>query len=126
MYRFKAVWMLPLFAVTLSGCVIAINSDDAEENSRAWKDRQHRNEAAINRLQIGQAIHGVTDDLGDADFTESFWRDGSEFTVLYYRTRRLQTDGRTTRDETTPLVFVGGELVGWGESAIANATRIAR
>jgi len=32
------------------------------------------------------------------------------------------TLGRTTKDETTPLVFVDGELVGWGESAIEYAT----
>jgi hypothetical protein len=42
--------------------------------------------------------------------------------VLLYRTRLVREDGRTTRDETTPLVFVDGELVGWGESAVENAT----
>ncbi|MFT7090937.1 MAG: hypothetical protein ACJAYW_000899, partial [Candidatus Azotimanducaceae bacterium] len=33
------------------------------------------------------------------------------------------SDGQTTKDETTPMVFVGNKLVGYGATAVENATR---
>ena len=39
------------------------------------------------------------------------------------RTHRTHSDGDTTRDETTPLVFEDGKLVGIGERAAAEAMR---
>ena len=60
--------------------------------------------------------------LGEPDLVESFLRDGEEFVVLRYRTHRQRGDGETTRDETTPVVFVDGNVVGWGDSAIEYAT----
>ena len=68
-----------------------------------------------------RASSSVVADLGDPDFTDAFARGDSEYVVLRYRTQRVKGDGITTRDETTPLVFVDGNLVGWGESAIEHA-----
>jgi hypothetical protein len=34
---------------------------------------------------------------------------------LFYRTQRKHSDGETTRDETTPLVFRDNRLIGWGD-----------
>jgi len=39
---------------------------------------------------------------------------------LFYRTRRTEADGETSRDETTPLVFKNNELVGWGLKVYEN------
>ena len=50
------------------------------------------------------------------------FHDGSEIEVLFFRTRHRHSDGETTPDETTPLVFVDGELVGWGAAAYEDAT----
>lgn len=104
----------------LGGCVIAVNTDDWEHED-GWKARQKENERVISRLQIGDLKSEIRDELGRPDFNESFIREGQTYTVLYYRTRHLSHDGETTRDETTPLVFVDNELVGWGESAVDHA-----
>jgi hypothetical protein len=40
--------------------------------------------------------------------------------VLYYRTRRVDDDGITTKNECTPLVFINNELVGWGELSLSK------
>ena len=63
------------------------------------------------------AIHGTTrtDRLGTPADSEAFTRDGEEVRVLFYRTQHRHSDGETSRDETTPLVFRSGELVGWGQ-----------
>lgn len=104
----------------LSGCVVAVNTDDWEDE--AWFSRQNRNAEKIEQLELGVSESSVTSDFGDADFVESFTRTGEDFRVLYYRTRHSDHDGTTTKNETTPLVFVDGTLVGWGDSAVEHAT----
>lgn len=110
-----------LIATSLTGCVIAIGNDafDIEEN---WQHRQNRNVEYIHHLSLGQSMSSVESEIGDPDFVESFLRDGDEFELFYYRTQKLHDDGKTTIDETTPLVFVDRQLVGWGRSAIDKAT----
>lgn len=114
---------LALAVLLTSGCYISVRDDGpgdwADEDD--WQRRQQRNQELISYLELGRSLDSVTAEFGAPDMTESFLRDGREFQVLLYRTRRMHDDGRTTRDETTPLVFVAGELVGWGESAIQHA-----
>lgn len=114
--------VLLLAMLPLSGCVIAVNTDDYEDGGNGWRAKQDRNARAIRHLSLGDRLDAIERDMGDADIVESFYRDGEEFKVLYYRTRRTHDDGKTTRDETTPLVFIDGELVGWGDSALEHAT----
>lgn len=116
--------LLSVLVTLVSGCVISVRDDGVDgwgRDSDDWRQRQERNEEAIRHLHLGRTLASVTGELGAPDMTESFVRDGREFRVLFYRTRLMHEDGRLTRDETTPLVFVGDELVGWGESAIGNA-----
>ena len=115
-----------LFVLLSSGCYISVRDDGphdgwAVEGEPDWQHRQQRNLEAIRHLHLGRSEGSVVDDLGAPDMTESFTRDGEVFRVLFYRTRLVHEDGRTTRDETIPLVFVDGELVGWGDSAMAYA-----
>jgi hypothetical protein len=104
----------------LSGCVVAVNTDDWEDE--AWFSRQNRNAEKIERLELGVSESSVKSEFGEPDFVESFMRNGETFRVLRYRTRHMDHDGTTTRDETTPLVFVNAILVGWGDSAVEHAT----
>ncbi|MDZ7685562.1 MAG: DUF3192 domain-containing protein [Gammaproteobacteria bacterium] len=107
-----------LSVATLTGCVINVDTNEDER----WLKTQRVNERAISQMRLGRDVDSVRAEMGSPDFTEAFNRNGSQFEVLFYRTHRQHSDGRTTRDETTPLVFVDGELVGWGESAIEHAT----
>ncbi|MCZ6854507.1 MAG: DUF3192 domain-containing protein [Gammaproteobacteria bacterium] len=122
MNRFIQLTAIVLSATLLSGCVIAIGNDafDADED---WQERQEKNAAYIQHLDLGRSVASVESELGAPDFVESFQRDGDVFRVLYYRTQRIHDDRRTTMDETTPLVFIDRDLVGWGVSAIDKATR---
>ena len=114
--------LLPvILALSLSGCVIAVNTDDFEDEN--WYSRQARNAKKIERLEIGKSEVSVRDEFGNPDFVESFLRENESYLVLFYRTKHIDHDGVTTRDETTPLVFVDGSLVGWGDSAIEYAVR---
>lgn len=122
MNRFIQLMAILLLAITLSGCIIAIGTDTFDDLAD-WQVRQGKNTLYIRHLDLGRSLSSIEADLGFPDFTESFTRDGEAFQVFYYRTQRIHGDGRTTIDETTPLVFIDGELVGWGHSAIEKATR---
>lgn len=115
---------VPLFIVVgslaaLSGCVINVGG---HEDSEDWLTEQRANQRAIQGLEIGMDRARVESRMGSPDFNEAFVRGGEEYRVLWYRTHRVDDDGRTTKDETTPLVFVDGQLVGWGDSAVDHAT----
>lgn len=116
----RTLAILP-FVLIVSGCVVAIGSDEDDWDD-GWSRRQRENREAIADLELGLRRETVIERLGTPDFSESFLRDGREFVVLFYRTHRRHGDGETSRDETTPLVFVNDDLVGWGESAIDHAT----
>lgn len=77
----------------------------------------------LNELDLGRALASIDAELGVPDFTDSFMRNGEAIRVLYDRTHHSDSDGKTTRDESTPLVFIDDQLVGWGEITIEKATR---
>lgn len=120
MHKLATIAALAVMLVWINACVITVNTDDEYDG---WSSRQERNERTIKRLDLGRTLDSIENELGEPDFVESFHRNDDTFKVLYYRTHRRHGDGRTTKDETTPLVFVDGVLVGWGESAIEFATK---
>jgi hypothetical protein len=122
MSQTRNVFGLLLLTLSLTGCVVAIGNGhgDGEDN---WKERQGKNSRYINSLSIGASRAVVESDLGSADILEVFQRNGDDYRVLFYRTQRVNDDGRTTKNETTPLVFIDDKLVGWGDTAIEKATR---
>jgi len=115
-------FMVVLVPVLLTGCVVAIGND-APGREADWKALEAENRAAIETLRLGMGLREVQAAMPHpADFNEAFSVEGIAHRVLFYRTQRVAGDGVTSRDETTPLVFVEGELVGWGASAWREAT----
>jgi outer membrane protein assembly factor BamE (lipoprotein component of BamABCDE complex) len=109
-----------LAAGLLSGCVVHISEDGISsgyEGSRgdSWRERQARNRKAIARLELGTPVDEVTRMLGEPDFSEAFSSADGDYRVLFYRTHHRHSDGETTRDETTPVVFMDGRVYGFGD-----------
>lgn len=100
-------------ALFLGGCSIniAANGEEFEED---WRTEQRLNRNYINQLALNVPMEVITSELGNPAMTEAFQRDGSEYQIRFYRTHHEKSDGQTTMDETTPLVFRDGLLVGWG------------
>jgi hypothetical protein len=110
-------------AAMLAGCVVAIGPEKIERAGSDWSDIERETRRAIDDLALGMRIDDVRAAMPNtAAFSEAFVSGATEYRVLFYRTQRVEGDGATTRDETTPLVFADGELVGWGPSALADAT----
>lgn len=116
------VFTVSLVSVALSGCVVAIGSDELDRRDD-WGKMERENRDAISTLEIGMPRAEVEARMPHRPaMSEAFPIDGEAYTVLFYRTQRVEGDGRTTRDETTPVIFSHGVLEAWGESAFVQLT----
>ncbi len=114
--------VLGLVSVLLAGCVVSVGGSRGSSGESDWQQVERENREAIARLNKGMYVEEVRSRMGTPDFLESFSRDGHAYQVFFYRTHRVKADGMTTRDETTPIVFEDGFLVGWGEAAWVDLT----
>ena len=101
----------------LSGCVISVGGDGEYGRQSDWHDNEQKNRKHISRLQQNVSYDDTLQHMGIADFDEFYAEGKDTYQVLYYRTQRVDSDGVTTKDECTPLVFKNSELVGWGKDA---------
>jgi len=109
-----------LLMFSLSGCIV-VGGGDWDDHDSDWQERQRDNQRVINQLEINDSRQSILEQLGAPDFSEAFSKDGEDYRVLFYRTQHEHSDGETSKDETTPLVFKNNLLVGWGVDALANA-----
>ncbi|MCL1077911.1 DUF3192 domain-containing protein [Parashewanella spongiae] len=79
-----------------------------------WEDRQSFNQQNLTHLNLGQHIDSIRARFGAADFSEAKHSNGKPMHVLFYRTHKGKSDGKTTKDECTPLLFIDNKLVAWG------------
>ncbi len=116
--KFVALVAMACLMTNMSGCVI-VNGESGWYSSD-WEDEQRENREIISNLEIGMERDQVVSQLGTPNFSEAFSRDGDEFRVLFFRTQHRHSDGDTTRDETTPLIFRNDTLIGWGNEVLAS------
>ena len=97
--------------------VITFYKDDPE--AMIWQDREAFNKRYIAKLSIETPtnLNTVLEYLGSPDLTFAK-RDKEEvWQIIFYRTQHIKSDGITTMDECTGLLFKNGELILWGPSA---------
>ncbi|RUO39113.1 hypothetical protein CWE22_10140 [Pseudidiomarina aestuarii] len=108
-------------ALTLQGCIVVADGDGSYSySSDDWQKQERENRKVIASLDEGATINYIENRLGTPNFSELWTVDGDKYRVLYYRTHRVDSDGETSKDECTPLVFVNGSLVGTGELAVSR------
>ena len=85
-----------------------------------WRDREAYNKVQIGKLKLGVSKDEILALLGSPDITEAKKvRDGS-VQVMFYRTQHMKSDGITTQNECTPLLFEDDVLVAWGDGVYLN------
>ncbi|TMM42683.1 DUF3192 domain-containing protein [Colwellia ponticola] len=110
-----ALLIVTPLAMTLSGCVIKINDDGIENGFVSdSEDRAYKNRKKIAQIQLGTSFIDTQEQLGVADFSETYAEAENTIRVLYYRTQRKHKDGLTTKDECTFLQFINGKLAETG------------
>ena len=116
------LFIASLLMFSLSGCIVVGGGDwDDHDHDSDWQDRQKENKRVISQLEIDDSRQSILEQLGAPDFSEAFSKGSDDFRILFYRTQHEHSDGDTSKDETTPLVFKNNRLVGWGMDALANA-----
>jgi hypothetical protein len=103
-----------VYAVFAAG-VLSLYEEDPDQMH--WEDRQAYNLKFINKLSIDNDVQKnyIIDSLGSPDITEAKQVEGSTLQVMFYRTNHKKSDGITTKDECTPLLFKNGRLIAWGD-----------
>ena len=119
MHTAPRIIMAALITASLSGCIV-VNGEHGWAGSNDWKEEQQDNRAAIANLELGMQRSEVVEQLGTPNYSEAFTQDDVEYRVLRFRTRHRHSDGDTTPDETTPLVFKDDALIGWGDDVLAS------
>ncbi len=108
-------------SVSLSGCIVVGGGDWRDDDNSSWKKEQNSNKQVISQLEINDSRQSILEQLGAPNFSEAYMKGSDNYRVLFYRTQHEHSDGETTKDETTPLVFKNDHLVGWGMDALHSA-----
>ena len=80
-----------------------------------WKDREEFNKVQIGKLDLGLSRQQIITLLGSPDISEAKKNGDKKIQVMFYRTQHMESDGITTLDECTPLLFENDTLIAWGE-----------
>lgn len=105
------------FAIYAAIAAFVMQTYTANPESLTWQEREIFNRKYISRLELGESKESVLRLLGPPDISEAHTTAQGDLHVLFYRTQHVRSDGVTTRDETTPLLFRNDRLLAWGESA---------
>ncbi|ABZ77615.1 conserved hypothetical protein [Shewanella halifaxensis HAW-EB4] len=109
------VVVISIFVAYLAFVAVIMVSYDPSPDEMDWEDRQAYNKAMLNEVAIGQSITEIKSLFGKADFTEAKISNEQNIEVLFYRTHHRTSDGETSKEECTPLLFKQGKLIAWGE-----------
>jgi hypothetical protein len=109
-----------LVALTAYGIFVALvmNFYDDSPTKMKWEDREAYNRQFIAKLQLNQfSFEQAITQLGSPDITEAKKVAHDKFQVMFYRTQHIKSDGITTQEECTALLFKNEALFAIGKSA---------
>lgn len=91
--------------------LLVVSFYDDSPDKMQWEDREAYNKQFIAKLQLEQfTFEQAIEQLGSPDITEAKKVAADKFQVMFYRTQHVKSDGITTQDECTFLLFVNGAL----------------
>lgn len=109
-----------LLALALYGLfvILVINFYEDSPSNMTWEDREEFNRQYIAKLSPGQfTLEQSLKDLGSPDITEAIRKNDNNYQVTFYRTQHVKSDGFTTLEECTFLLFVNDVLTSIGEGS---------
>ena len=109
-----------LLALAAYGVFVAlvVNFYDDSPAKMQWEDREAYNRQFIAKLELKKFnFNTAIEELGSPDITEAKIVNESSYQVSFYRTHHVKSDGITTQDECTALLFTDGILTAIGKTA---------
>lgn len=110
--------LLALLFYAIFVALVVIYYDDSPDKMK-WDDREAYNRQFIAKIKIEKfTFEKAITHLGSPDITEAITIDNLDYQVMFYRTQHVKSDGITTQDECTFLLFINGVLkeVGLGNN----------
>lgn len=97
--------------------ILVLNFYDDSPSNMPWEEREIylRNfltKVTFNKLSFDEAL----EQLGTPDITETKQIDDDYYQITFYRTHHIKSDGITTLDECTPLLFKNNVLIALGQN----------
>ncbi|PCI59572.1 MAG: hypothetical protein COB35_10975 [Gammaproteobacteria bacterium] len=117
----KKVVSLIAVALVAYGIFVAlvVTFYDDSPTNMGWEDRESFNKQYVSKVKLDQlTFDKVILDLGSPDITEAKKVDSNQYQLTYYRTQHVKSDGITTEEECTALLFKNSILNAVGRSAI--------
>ncbi len=109
-----------LIALAAYGVFVAlvVNFYDDSPAKMQWEDREAYNRQFIAKLELESFnFNSAIEQLGSPDITEAKLVNDNSYQVSFYRTQHVKSDGITTQDECTALLFTNGVLTAIGKTA---------
>ncbi|MFT5814414.1 MAG: hypothetical protein ACI9VT_002175 [Psychroserpens sp.] len=98
--------------------VLVMNFYDDSPAKMQWEDREAYNRQFIAKLELKKFnFNSAIEQLGSPDITEAKLVNEKSYQVSFYRTQHVKSDGITTQDECTALLFTDGKLTAIGKTA---------
>lgn len=118
----KRIWLMLALAIPLypllTWLVLTYYQDDPAK--MIWNDREAYNHKYISQLnpQAQLTQEQLIAKLGGPDITEAERVGNNTYQLMYYRTKRDISDGITTKQECTALLFKNQQLIALAEQAV--------
>mgnify|MGYP000067038959 FL=1 len=103
--------------------ILVVNFYDDSPSNMQWEDREAYNRQFIAKLQLDKfTFEQALEQLGSPDITEAKLINDKKHQVMFYRTQHIKSDGITTQEECTFLLFINGQLkeIGLGSNYTKN------
>ena len=110
--------LLALTAYAIFTALVVTFYDDSPDKMK-WDDREAYNRQFIAKIKLDKfTFERALAELGSPDITEARSVNQVYYQVMFYRTQHVKSDGITTQDECTFLLFVNGTLkeIGLGDN----------
>ena len=91
-----------------------------DPSQMVWSDREAYNRKYIEQLTTASRLHQqeLIEKLGGPDITEAEKIGTDVYQLMYYRTKRSVSDGITTTQECTALLFKNQQLIALDSDAV--------
>lgn len=124
----KRIWLMLALAIPLypllTWLVLTYYQDDPSK--MIWNDREAYNHKYISQLDTQTALtqQQLIEKLGGPDITEAELVGNNTYQLMYYRTKRDISDGITTKQECTALLFKNQQLIAVSEKAVQQYQQV--
>lgn len=104
---------------------LVINFYDDNPSNMQWEEREDYNRHFISKVQLNKFnFEDALEELGSPDITEAKRVNNDNYQVMFYRTHHVKSDGITTQEECTALLFKNNILMSTGKTAYEQFNQI--